>query len=235
LWVKSIIFVTNLNALNSEYKQKMSPTKKLKMELRNLDIKIGDIPPKLTDSTEINWADYVMADDSDAAEINLGDLDLDTDELVTKASAKIKKEKVVTSLVYIHTALSDLGYEMDNHYPFFFTSIVYLSDKELAGFLYVNVDGFHSNCMEESELQLIFSWDSVKDIELVEKGESSIKITIVSEESKLIIYEPYSKNMLVLLSIYKYIWKNALKDEIGINEIAFHTQEEYLHWLQEKN
>jgi hypothetical protein len=89
--------------------------------------------------------------------------------------------------------------------------------------------------MEESELQLIFSWNSVKDIELVEEGESSIKITIVSEEGKLIINEPYSKNMLVLLSIYKYIWKEVLKDEIGINEIAFHTQEEYLNWLQEKN
>jgi hypothetical protein len=69
----------------------------------------------------------------------------------------------------------------------------------------------------------------------VEEDESSIKITIVSEESKLIIYEPYSKNMLVLLSIYKNIWKNALKNEIGINEIAFHTQEEYHNWLQEKN
>jgi hypothetical protein len=84
-------------------------------------------------------------------------------------------------------------------------------------------------------LQLIFSWDSVKDIELVEEGESSIKITIVSEESKLIIYEPYSKNMLVLLSIYKYIWKNALENEMGINEISFQTQEEYHNWLQEKN
>jgi len=213
----------------------MSPTKKQKMELQNLPIKIGNVPPKLTDSTKINWADYVMADDSDAAEINLGDFDLNNEELVAKASARIKKEKTVTGLVYINNALSELGYEIDNHNPFFFTSIVHVSDRELAGFLYVNRDGFYSNCAEESELQLIFSWDSVKDIELVEEGESSIIITIVSEESKLIIYEPYSKNMLVLLSIYKNIWKNSLKDEIGINEIAFHTQEEYLNWLQEKN
>jgi hypothetical protein len=213
----------------------MSPTKKQKMELRNLPIKIANVPPELTDSTKINWADYVMADDSDAAEINLGDFDLNNEELVAKASERIKKEKAVTGLVYINTALSELGYEIDNHNPFFFTSIVLVSDKELAGFLYVNRDGFYSNCTEESELQLIFSWDSVKDIELVEEGESSIRITIVSEESKLIIYEPYSKNMLVLLSIYKNIWKNALKNEIGINEIAFHTQEEYINWLQEKN
>ena len=205
------------------------------MELRNLPIKIANVPPELTDSTKINWADYVMADDSDAAEINLGDFDLNNEELVTKASERIKKEKTVTGLVYINTALSELGYEIDNHNPFFFTSIVHVSDRELAGFLYVNRDGFYSNCMEESELQLIFSWDCVKDIELVEEGESSIKITIVSEEGKLIINEPYSKNMLVLLSIYKNIWKEVLKDEIDINEIAFHTQEEYLNWLQEKN
>ncbi len=146
-----------------------------------------------------------MADDSDAVEINLGDFDLNNDELVAKASARIKKEKALTGLIYVSTALGELGYEMDNHNPFFFTSLVHISDRELASFLYINKDGFYSNCAEESELQLIFSWNSVKDIELVEESESSIKINIVSEESKLIIYEPYSKNMLVLLSIYKNI------------------------------
>jgi len=186
-------------------------------------------------SNEINWADFVMADDSDSNEINLGDFDLNNDELIAQASAKIKNKKAITGLVYINTALSELGYETNNHNPFFFTSLVNVSDKELSGFLYVNRDGLHSNYLEKSESKMIFSWDSVKDIELVEEGESSIIITIVSEESKLIIYEPYSKNMLVLLSIYKNIWKNSLKDEIGINEIAFHTQEEYLNWLQEKN
>jgi hypothetical protein len=200
-----------------------------------------------SNSNEINWADYVMADDSDAAEINLGDFDLNNEELVAKASERIKKEKAITGLVYINTALSELGYEIDNHNPFFFTSIVHVSDRELAGFLYVNRDGFYSNCMEESELQLIFSWNSVKDIELVEEGESSIKITIVSEEGKLIINEPYSKNMLVLLSIYKYIWKKVVKrfageniimwdiieNEMGVNIYSFDTHEEYVNWINE--
>jgi hypothetical protein len=200
-----------------------------KTELGDQNIKIDTS----SNSTEINWADYVMADDSDATEINLGDFDLDSDELVTIASEKIKKEKALTALVYVKTALSELGYDTGNQQPFFFTSIVHVSEKALAGFLYVNVDGFYSNYKEESELELIFSWDSVKDIELVEEGESSIRINIVSKENKLTIYEPYSKNMLVLLSIYKNSWKKVLKGEINI--IAFETQDEYLSWLLEKN
>ena len=82
---------------------------------------------------------------------------------------------------------------------------------------------------------MIFSWDSVNDIELVEEDESSMRINIVSDESKLTIQEPYSKNMLVLLSIYKNMWKEVDKNEMEIKVIAFETQEEYLNWLQEKN
>ena len=186
-------------------------------------------------SNEINWADFVMADDSDSTEINLGDFDLNNDELIAQASAKIKNEKALPGLVYINTALSELGYETNNHNPFFFTSLVNVSDKELSGFLYVNRDGLHSNYLEKSELKMIFSWDSVKDIELVEEDESSMKIIIVSDEGKLTIQEPYSKNMLILLSIYKNVWEEVDKNEKGINVIAFETQEEYLNWLQEKN
>ena len=183
-------------------------------------------------SPEINWADFVMADDSDSNEINLGDFDLNNDELITQAYARIKNEKALPGLVYINTALSELGYETNNHNPFFFTSLVNISDKELSGFLYVNGDGLHSNYLEKSELKMIFSWDSVKDIELVEEDESSMRINIVSDKGKLTIQEPYSKNMLVLLSIYKNMWKEVDKNEKGIKVIAFDTQEEYLNWLQ---
>lgn len=201
---------------------------KEKTELGDQNIKIDTS----SNSNEINWADFVMADDSDATEINLGDFDLDNDELVATASSKIKEEKALATLVYVKTALCELGYETDNHNPFFFTSLVNVSDKELAGFLYVNRDGFYSNCQEKSELHLICSWESVKDIELVEEEESSMRIDIISKEGKLTIHEPYSKNMLVLLSIYKNSWKKVLKGEINI--IAFETQEEYLNWLDEK-
>ena len=201
---------------------------KEKTELGDQNIKIDTS----SNSNEINWADFVMADDSDATEINLGDFDLDNDELVATTSEKIKEEKALATLVYVKTALSELGYETDNHNPFFFTSLVNVSDKELSGFLYVNRDGFYSNCQEKSELHLICSWESVKDIELVEEEESSMRIDIISKEGKLTIHEPYSKNMLVLLSIYKNSWQKVLKGEINI--IAFETQEEYLNWLHEK-
>ncbi len=201
---------------------------KEKTELGDQNIKIDTS----SNSNEINWADFVMADDSDATEINLGDFDLDNDELVATASEKIKEEKALATLVYVKTALRELGYETDNHNPFFFTSLVNVSDKELSGFLYVNRDGFYSNCQEKSELHLICSWESVKNIELLEEEESSMRIDIISKEGKLTIHEPYSKNMLVLLSIYKNSWKKVLKGEINI--IAFETQEEYLNWLHEK-
>jgi hypothetical protein len=201
---------------------------KEKTELGDQNIKID----ASSNSNEINWADFVMADDSDATEINLGDFDLDNDELVATASAKIKNENALAALVYVKTALSELGYETDNQNPFFFTSLVNVSEKELSGFLYVNRDGLYSNYQEKSELHLIFSWDSVEDIELVEEDESSMRISIISKEGKLTIHEPYSKNMLVLLSIYKNSLQKVLKGEINI--IAFKTQEEYLHWLHEK-
>ena len=179
-----------------------------------------------------------MAEEKDAFADWLGELEkapqptCNNDELVATASQKIKNEKTLATLVYVKTALSELGYETDNHNPFFFTSLVNVSDKELSGFLYVNKDGFYSNCQEKSELRLICSWESVKDIVLVEEGESSMRIDIISKVGKLTIHEPYSKNMLVLLSIYKNSWQKLLKGEINI--IAFETLEEYLHWLLEK-
>ena len=210
--------------------------------------KIPEKPVKESlDSTKINWADYVMADDSDSNEINLGDFDLDNDELVATASTKIENVKALPALVYVKTVLSELGYKTNNQNPFFFTSLVNVSDKELSGFLYVNTDGLYSNYKEKSELQLIFSWDLVDDIELVEEDEFSVSVNIVSKEGKLTIHEPYSKNMLVLLSIYKNIWEKVIKrfegenvimwdiieNEMGVNIYSFDTHEEYVSWINE--
>jgi len=196
--------------------------------------KIPEKPVKESlDSTKINWADYVMADDSDSSEINLGDFDFNDNGVVANASTKIENVKALPALVYVKTALSELGYETNNHNPFFFTSLVNVTDKELSGFLYVNRVGLYSNYKEKSELQLIFSWETIDDIELVEEDEFSVRVKIVSKEGKLSIHEPYSKNMLVLLSIYKNSWEKVLKEEIDI--ITFDTQEEYLNWIQEKN
>ena len=217
------------------------------------NIKIGIVPPELTEnlissnSFEINLADFEMTDDSELDEINLADFDLDDSKLISKVTKKIKKENALTGLIYVSNALKENGFDIDNHNPFFFTSMVNVSDKELNGFLYVNMDGFHSNCIEENEMQMIFSWDSVKDIEIVEEDELSIKINIIAEEGILSITEPYSKNLLILHALYKNIWEKVVErfagqnaimwdiveNEMGVNIYSFDTHEEYLNWINE--
>lgn len=174
-----------------------------------------------------------------------GEFDLDDADLIEKVTAKIKEENALTGLAYISEALKEQGYEVDNHTPFFFTSMVHISNKELPGFLYVNMDGFHSNCIEENELQLIFSWDTVKDIQIIEEDVASIKINLLSHEGILTINEPYSKNLLVLVGIYKNIWKkvvkkfaredtiswNVVENELGISRVTFDTLEDYKYWI----
>jgi hypothetical protein len=183
--------------------------------------------------------------EEEASQFLLGEFDLDDADLIEKVTAKIKEEKALTGLVYVSEALKEQGYEVDNHSPFFFTSMVHISNKELPGFLYVNMDGFHSNCIEENELQMIFSWDTVKDIQIVEEDVASIKINLLSDEGVLSINEPYSKNLLILVGIYKNIWKkvvkkfagenailwNVVENDMGVSRITFDTFEDYKFWI----
>ena len=219
------------------------------------NIKIGIVPPELTEnlissnSFDINLEDFDLSDDSELDEINLADFDLDDAELISKVNKKVKEENTLTELIYVNNALKENGFEIDNHNPFFFTSMVNVSDKELNGFLYVNMDGFHSNCVEENEMQMIFSWDSVKNIEIVEEDESSIKINIIAEEGILSITEPYSKNLLILHSLYKNIWKKVVErfvgqnaimwdiveNEMGISRIVFESHDDYKNWITGEN
>lgn len=217
------------------------------------NIKIGIVPPELTEnllssnSFDINLADFDLSGDSDLDEINLADFDLDDTKLISKVSKKIKKENALTGLIYVNNALKENGFDIDDRNPFFFTSMVNVSDNELTGFLYVNMDGFHSNCVEENEMQMIFSWDSVKDIEIAVEDETSVKINIISEEGTLTINEPYSKNLLILHSLYKNIWGKVVKrfagenaimwdvveNEMGVNIFSFDSHEEYLNWIND--
>ncbi len=94
---------------------------------------------------------------------------------------------------------------------------------------------------------MIFSWDSVKDIEIAVEDETSVKINIISEEGTLTINEPYSKNLLILHSLYKNIWGKVVKrfagenaimwdvveNEMGVNIFSFDSHEEYLNWINE--
>jgi hypothetical protein len=181
----------------------------------------------------------------DSENLDLTMFDIDDQAIIKKSSDKIQKDKALTGLIYVNQKLEELGFEVDGHNPFFFTSVVHVSDKELSGFLYVNMDGFYSNCVYEKEIQMIFSWDSITDIKIIEEDEDSIKFNLYSNEGSLTIYEPYSKNTKILLSIYKNIWQDVVErfksegviqwsvveGEMGVNIYSFESHEEYLEWI----
>jgi hypothetical protein len=185
-------------------------------------------------------------EDTDSEEFSLSTFDIDDLALIKKACAKIENEKVLTGFIYVSQKLAELGFEMDGRNPFFFTSLVHVSDNELSGFLYVNMDGFYSNCVNEKEIQMIFSWDSVIDIKIIEEDGDSIKFNLYSSEGGLTISEPYSKNTLILLSIYKKIWKDVverfkseeviqwsiIEGEMGVSLYSFDDHEEYIEWIE---
>jgi hypothetical protein len=179
---------------------------------------------------------------------NLSEFDVDDLELITNAATRIENEKVLTGLLYIPTKLVEMGFdEVEN--PFFFTSLVHVSEDEDPGFLLVNAAGFHSDCYTENEIKFIFSWDNLTNINIVEEDEISIKIELISENSSLLIHEPYSKNLKVLLSIYNSIWKDVvlrfaaeseydwdiIQNDMGVSISTFDSQDEYVTWITEYN
>lgn len=187
-------------------------------------------------------------DDILSEDLDLTMFDIDDQGVIKKASDKIENEKALTGLIYVNEKLEELGFEVDGHNPFFFTSLVHVSDNELSGFLYVNMDGFYSNCVNEKEIQMIFSWDSITDIKIIEEDEDSIKFNLYSNEGALTVSEPYSKNTKILLSIYNKVWKDVVErfksegviqwsvveGEMGVNIYSFDSHEEYLEWIASK-
>ena len=168
--------------------------------------------------------------------------DLEEDE-ISKAISKIKKEKVLPHLPYINEALNKKGFEMDNHICHFFISYLYIGDQRLEGFLYVNMDGFYSDCINE-ELKYIFTWDSIKKIDIIEQNGKGVTINLVSEQGKLTINDPYSKNLLLLVELHNSVWKQINKkfgneeiiswnevEKMGIKLLSFETHNEYLKWI----
>jgi hypothetical protein len=110
----------------------------------------------------------------------------------------------------------------------------------MEGFLYVNMDGFHSNCIDKKVMQPIFSWSGVKDIRYTEEG-SNAKIDLIAEQGELTIREEGAHALKVLHHIYLYAWKEAndkfanesviiwnVVEDMGIKLNSYPTQEEYL-------
>lgn len=200
---------------------------------------------------EINDKTYeLVVDELKEEEIqkvyNFSEFDIDDLDLLSNASYRIENEKVLPGLLYMPNKLIEEGFE-ETQNPFFFTSLVHISDDELSGFLFVDAQGFHSDCYTENEIKFIFSWDGLININILEEDASSIKIELISTKATLIITEPYSKNLKVLLSIYNTIWKDVIfrfadekdydwdiiQNEMGVTILTFDSQDEYISWISE--
>jgi hypothetical protein len=170
----------------------------------------------------------------------LSNFDITDKPTINKLCERIKQEKILPHLPYINTALEKENYSVDNHVANFFLSKVYISDQNMEGFLYVNMDGFHSNCIDKGEMQPIFSWSGVKDIKYSEDGNNA-KIDLVAEQGELTIRAEGSHALKILHHIYLYAWKEAndkfanesiiiwnVVEEMGIKLNSYPTQEAYI-------
>lgn len=170
----------------------------------------------------------------------LSNFDITDKITINKLCERIKQERILPHLPYINTALGKENYSVDNHVANFFLSKVFISDQNMEGFLYVNMDGFHSNCIDKNEMQPIFAWSGVKDIKYSEDGNNA-KIDLVAEQGELTIRAEGSHALKILHHIYLYAWKEAndkfanesiiiwnVVEEMGIKLNSYPTQEAYI-------
>jgi len=170
----------------------------------------------------------------------LSNFDITDKIIINKLCERIKQERILPHLPYINTALGKENYSVDNHVANFFLSKVFISDQNMEGFLYVNMDGFHSNCIDKNEMQPIFAWSGVKDIKYSEDGNNA-KIDLVAEQGELTIRAEGSHALKILHHIYLYAWKEAndkfanesiiiwnVVEEMGIKLNSYPTQEAYI-------
>lgn len=182
--------------------------------------------------------------DGEIAEENesnrLDDFDVKDSSVINYICDKIKNGKYLTNLLYVNKLLSNKGYSVDRHQAYFFDSSVLLSDRELEGFLVVNMDGFHSNCMNDEEMELVFSWSGVTDLQYKE-NKKGCSIDIIADQGRLTIKKVDSRSLKILYTLYKNVWKainDKFEDEpiilwndvwdMGIKEVGFSTFNDYL-------
>ncbi len=181
--------------------------------------------------------------DNNDGQVNMELYDLSDETIIKRVIEKIKTTQSLPHLPYINETLRNMGHDIEKHPAFYFMSNVFVSQIEPTAFLYVNMDGFYSDCVEE-KFQCIFSWESLNDIVVVEETEDSITIDLVSDEGELTLCEPFSKSLLVLLEIYRSVWKDVSRkfanqpminwtevESSGVNLVSFETHNDYLDWI----
>ena len=81
----------------------------------------------------------------------------------------------------------------------------------MSGFLIVNMDGFHSNCVDDTELTQIFGWDGLDDL-LIKTGENSSIIALQSAEGELTIEDQNSPSLKVVHNLYQNVWSEVVEE-----------------------
>jgi hypothetical protein len=194
------------------------------------------------ENNDQNDDNQVDALEDEVNDFSLSNFDIEDKTVIDNISDKIIEGKYLTNLLYVNNKLDELGYAIDKHQAYFFDSNVIISDRELEGFLVVNMDGFYSNCMDEEEMNPIFSWGGVNDIDYSEY-ENDSSIDIISDQGTLTIKKEGSHSLKILYTFYENVWKEInenFKDEpfiewgkvreMGIKEIGFSTFLDYYNF-----
>ena len=164
---------------------------------------------------------------------------------VKKICKKIERERILPFLPFVNENLEKLGFTVDKHSPFFYTENVIIGNQGMNGFLMVNMDGFHSNCVNDDELTTIFSFDSVLNIK-IKSGENSCMIALKSSDGILTIEESDGISLQIIYTIYHKVWADIIEefrnepiilwntvDKMNIKRISFNSIDEINEYCDE--
>jgi hypothetical protein len=159
----------------------------------------------------------------------------------------IGEYEILIHLPFVFEELRTRFPNLDNHNPFYYNPSVVVASK-YKGFLFINMDGFYSNCLDPNEIKPLFSWSNVVDIEFSEakKGKNA-KIDIHGKDGILTIEDGGDGNSLTIIdSIWCHIMKRIanefrnepiinwtyVKDKMGIRLVSFNSYKELTDWLK---
>ena len=152
-----------------------------------------------------------------------------SNEQIETISKGIKKTKTLPFLPFIKEDLENRGFKnLPKREPWFYIDEVTIN--EMTGFLFINMDGFYSNCVNNDEITFIGTWDKVYNLQLFDNQdperedmlEGLINLLISFDENKnpdeamvlsLFIEGHSSKSgspFSVIQSIYDNIWKKMI-------------------------
>jgi hypothetical protein len=144
-------------------------------------------------------------------------------EIISKG---IQNSKALPNQPFIKEELENQGFKnLPKHDPWLYIDEVTIN--EMKGFLFVNMDGFYSNCMNPEEITFIMTWDNIYNLQLFDSHDSErkdmaeglINLLLSCDENEnpdeamvlSLFIEGYSSKtnspFSVIKSIYDNIWK----------------------------